>query len=185
MEKNMNIQTTGGAGTVGELHSNSSSRSELGKAAQDAASFVSDTARQVTEQVKLSASDAASSVTGQVKELLDGQVGSGAQMVGHLANSAKLAADDLQRNAPQLAGLVRGVAGRIEGLADDMRGQSVDSLIRSASAYTRQKPALVFGLAALAGFFVLRTLKAAPSHDLTNNYTAASRSEGAKQFHGV
>jgi hypothetical protein len=105
------------------------------------------------------ASEAASSVTDQVKGLLDEQVGNGANMVGHLAASAMLAAQDLRPNAPQLAGLLQGVAHRLENYADDLHGQSVDELWHSASNYTRRQPAVVFGLAALVGFFALRTLK--------------------------
>ena len=108
------------------------------------------------------ASEAASSITHQVKGLLDEQVGNGANMVGHLAGSTLLAAEDLQRNAPQLAGLLQGVAHRLESYADDLHGQSVDDLWRSASNYTRRQPAVVFGLAALVGFFALRTLKSTP-----------------------
>jgi len=105
------------------------------------------------------ASAAASSITDQVKGLLDEQVGNGADMVGHLADSAMIAAEDLHRSAPQLAGLLEGVAHRLENYADDLHGQSVDELWRSASSYTRRQPAVVFGLAALVGFFALRTLK--------------------------
>ena len=98
-----------------------------------------------------------------MKELLDSQLASGVEMVGHLGSfCAQRAADDLNRNAPQLAGLVRGVADRIEGYADNMRDQSVDELFRSASNFTRRQPALVFGLAALAGFFAFRTIKSTP-----------------------
>jgi hypothetical protein len=97
-----------------------------------------------------------------VKGLLDSQLANGVEMVGHLGSSAQRAADDLDQNAPHLAGLVRGVADRIEGYADDMRYQSVDELFRSASNFTRRQPALVFGLAALAGFFAFRTIKSTP-----------------------
>ena len=107
-------------------------------------------------------SEAASTITDQVKGLLDNQLASGVEMVGHLGSSAQRAADDLDQNSPQLAGLVRGLADRIEGYADDMRYQSVDELFRSASNFTRRQPALVFGLAALAGFFAFRTIKSTP-----------------------
>jgi ElaB/YqjD/DUF883 family membrane-anchored ribosome-binding protein len=128
----------------------------------DTLSQVSDAAQSATSTAKKAASDAASTITGQLKGLLDTQLASGAEMVGHLGSSAKRAADDLDRNAPQLAELVRGVADRIEGYADDMRDQSVDQLLRSASTFTRRQPALVFGLAALAGFFAFRTIKSTP-----------------------
>jgi hypothetical protein len=51
----------------------------------------------------------------------------------------------------------------MNGYAEDLRDQSVDQLVRTASAFTRRQPAMVFGLAALAGFLALRTLKSTPS----------------------
>jgi hypothetical protein len=126
----------------------------------DTLSQVSNAAQSATSTARKAASEA--TITDQVKELLDSQLASGVEMVGHLGNSAKRAAADLDRNAPQLAGLVRGVGDRIESYADDMRDQSVDELFRSASNFTRRQPALVFGLAALAGFFAFRTIKSTP-----------------------
>jgi hypothetical protein len=125
----------------------------------DTLSQISDAAQSATSTARKAASEAASTITDHVKELLDSQLASGVEMVGHLGNSAKRAAADLDRNAPQLAGLVRGVGDRIESYANDMRDQSVDELFRSASNFTRRQPALVFGLAALAGFFAFRTIK--------------------------
>jgi uncharacterized phage infection (PIP) family protein YhgE len=158
--------------------------------AGDAASKLSNAAQQVTAQAKQSAANAASAVTSQVKDLLNNQVGSGAELVGHFANSAKRAADDLDRNAPQLAGMVRGVADRIESFADDMRDQSFDDLLRRGSEFTRRQPALVFGLAALGGFFVFRTLKASSSQDSlssgnSTSVKATGEYQGASHHYGV
>ena len=102
-------------------------------------------------------------VTAQVKQLLDRQVGSGADMMGHVAGAVKRAAQELDRDAPQLAGMVRTAAEQMNGYADGLRDQSVEQLTRAASDFTRRQPAVVFGLAALAGFCVLRTLKSSPS----------------------
>jgi len=106
---------------------------------------------------------AAATVTEQVKHLLDRQVGSGADMMGHVAGAVKRAAQELDRDAPQLAGMVRTAAEQMDGYADGLRDQSVEQLMRGASDFTRRQPAMVFGLAALAGFLVLRTLKSSPS----------------------
>ena len=125
----------------------------------DALTTASRAASDAAGKASQMASQAATSITDQVKGLLDEQVGNGANLVGHLADSAMLAAEDLHRNAPQLAGLLEGVAHRLENYAGDLHGQSVDELWRSASNYTRRQPAVVFGLAALVGFFALRTLK--------------------------
>src|SRR4029450_12883748 len=102
-------------------------------------------------------------VTEQVKQLLDRQVDSGADMMGHVAEAVKRAAQELDRDAPQVAGMVRTAGGQMNGYADGLRHQSAEQLMRGASDFTRRQPAVVFGLAALAGFFVLRTLKSSPS----------------------
>jgi hypothetical protein len=61
------------------------------------------------------------------------------------------------------ADLVRSFATRVDGYAEGLQDQTVDQLARAASDYTRRQPALVFGLAALAGFFAFRTMKSAQS----------------------
>ncbi len=105
------------------------------------------------------ASETAGTVSAQMTQLLDRQVGVGANMAEQVARSAKRAAEELGQEAPQLASLVRSFAGRLDGYAEDLRDQSVSDLVRSASDFTRRQPALVFGAAALAGFFALRMIK--------------------------
>lgn len=131
-------------------------------AASDAFAKVSDAARDAGSKAKQAASDTASTVTDQVKELLDRQIGNGVNVAGHFASSVKLAADDLGRNSPVMAGLVRSFANKVEEYADEFQDQTVEHLTRTASDFTRRQPALVFGLAALAGFFVFRAIKSAP-----------------------
>ena len=133
------------------------------KAASDALSSASAIAGDAASKAKEAASETAATVAGQVKELLDRKVGTGADVVGHVAGAVKRAAQELDRDVPQLAGLVRTAADQIDGYADGLRGQSVEQLVRSASDFTRRQPAMVFGLAAIAGFFALRVLKSTPS----------------------
>jgi hypothetical protein len=164
--------------------------SGIGKKVQQAASEAfaktSDMAQDAAEKAKQAASETASSITHQVKELLDRQVGSGAEMVGHFANSAKRAAEDLDQNAPQLAGLVHGFADRIETYAGDLRQKSAEQLVRAVSDATRRQPALVFGLAAVAGFFAFRTLKSTPSVASPSiQPTHESNRSRAGEYHGI
>jgi hypothetical protein len=155
---------------------------QTGKQGSNTLSQVSDAPQSATSTAKKAASEAVSTITDQVKELLNSQLASGVEMVGQFGSSAKLAADDLDQNAPQLAGLVRGVADRIEGYAEDKRDQSIDQLFRSASDFTRRQPALVFGLAALAGFFAFRTLK---STALPVQPVRRTQRPSAGEFHGI
>jgi ABC-type transporter Mla subunit MlaD len=109
------------------------------------------TPRQASGQAKQAASSLASDATKQAKGFLNMQVGAGADLVGHVVASARAAAESLDQNAPQLAGLVRNAADRAEAFSQDLRQQTVEDLIRMASDFTRKQPALVFGLASLAG----------------------------------
>jgi hypothetical protein len=132
-------------------------------AASDAFAKASDVARDAGSKAKQAASDTAFTMTEQVKDLLDRQIGNGVAAAGHFASSIKLAADDLDREAPVLAGVVRTFANKVEDYTEELEGQTVDHFARTASDFTRRQPALVFGLAALAGFFVFRTLKSSPA----------------------
>jgi hypothetical protein len=116
-----------------------------------------------TNQASAVATSAVATVTDQVKQLLDRQVHSGADMMGHVAGAVKRVGQELDRDAPQLAEMVRTAAEQMNEYADGLRHQSAEQLMRGASDFTRRQPAVVFGLAALAGFFVLRTLKSTPS----------------------
>jgi ABC-type transporter Mla subunit MlaD len=135
---------------------------DVKEAASEAFAKVSDVARDVGSKATETASETAFTITEQVKEMLDRQIGNGASMAGQFASSIKLAADDLDRNAPLLASMVRSLADKVEDYAGEFQDQTVEHLTRSAADFTRRQPALVFGLAALAGFFLFRTIKSAP-----------------------
>ncbi|HJP69782.1 MAG TPA: hypothetical protein VJ846_12860, partial [Sphingomicrobium sp.] len=133
------------------------------------------------------ASETAASIGGEVKQLLDRQVSGGATMVGHLANSAKRAAEELDRDAPQLASVVRAFADRMDGYAGNLNNKTVDQLVKGASDFTRRQPALMFGLAAVAGFFAMRTLKSTPSKVSSPSIQPSHPGQGhasSSSFHG-
>jgi hypothetical protein len=147
--------------------------------AAEAASKIADVAQQAGKQAK----ETAAYASRKSKGLLNMQVTAGAELAGHIAESARCAADNLDQNAPQLAGLVRGAAERVEGFSRDIRFQTVEDLVRTASDFTRRQPALVFGLASLAGMLAFRVLKSSPpsrSYDDQSGDVGA----GAGRFHG-
>ena len=146
------------------------------KGASEPLSSVSAKAGDAANKTQLAS--AAATVTEQVKQLLDRQVDGGADMIGHVAGAVKRVAQELDRDAPQLAGMVRTAADQIDGYADGLRDQSVEQLMHAASDFTRRQPAVVFGLAALAGFFVLRTLKSTPSSVASPSFQPTDYSRG-------
>src|SRR5579859_2279543 len=130
---------------------------------KDALAGASSLVEDVADKAKQAANDTAATLAEEVKEILNRQVGRGADTMGYVARSTKRVADDLERDSPQVAGLVRGLASQVDGYAASLRDQSADQLWKAAADFTRKQPALVFGLAALAGFFALRTVKSSPS----------------------
>jgi ElaB/YqjD/DUF883 family membrane-anchored ribosome-binding protein len=138
-------------------------RGDVRSKANEAMSKVADVAQQAGDQVKQQASSLATEAKEKTKGYFNQQVSSGADLTSHMAESIKCAADNLDPKAPQIASLVRSAADRLDSFSDEMREQSVDDLLRTASDFTRRQPAVVFGLASLTGFFLFRALKAKPS----------------------
>ena len=130
--------------------------------AGEAISKVTDAAQQAGSQAKDAAASLASDASQKAKGFLNMQVSGCSDLAGHLARSVRCAAADLDPNAPQLASLARGAAERVEQFSRDIRGQTVEDMVRTASEFTRRQPALVFGLASLAGFLAFRVLKSSP-----------------------
>jgi ElaB/YqjD/DUF883 family membrane-anchored ribosome-binding protein len=161
--------------------------------ASEAVSKLADVAQQAGSQAKQTASSLASDANQKAKGFLNQQVASGAELAGHFANSARCAADNLDQNAPQLAELVRGAAKRVEEISRDLRGQTVEDLVRTASDFTRRQPAVVFGFASLAGFLLFRVLKSNPPSSSEDSYhrrgddyrSVDGFGPGSRQFDGA
>ena len=102
---------------MNQTHSPRTSRSSdraPGGSAEKAASL----GRRAAEGAKETATEAASSVRGEVSRMLDRQVETGAAYLGHAASSIRSAADDLSRNAPPLAGIADTVANKLDSYAE-------------------------------------------------------------------
>jgi hypothetical protein len=121
--------------------------------AREAFAQAADMARDAGSRAREAASETASTLTDHVHDLLDRQVRQGAAMAGHVARSARIAADELQREAPLLAGLMRSGAGRLDGVAGAIEGKGIHDLTRTAADFTRRQPALVFGAARASSFY--------------------------------
>jgi hypothetical protein len=73
------------------------------------------------------------------------------------------------------------VADRVEEYSRTLETQSAADLYEAASDFTRRQPSVVFGLAALAGFFALRTVKNSSARSARGMSVSGSRGE---DFHG-
>ena len=137
--------------TVGDARSKTPGATALSK--------VSEAAQQAGSQVREKADALASEVGEKARGFLGDQVEAGADLLDHIGRSATAAADNLEPDAPQLAGLVRGMATSVTDFSSTVRGQSPEALLETASSYVRQNPALVIGVAAVCGFALTRLLQ--------------------------
>jgi ElaB/YqjD/DUF883 family membrane-anchored ribosome-binding protein len=156
----------------------------LKDAANDVLGRASDVARDTGTMAKQAITQTTSTVGNEVRGMLDTQLTESLSVVGQVATSLKLAADDLDAKSPVAAGVVRTVAEKVQGYADDFQNQTVDQMVRSAADFARRQPAVAFGLGALAGFLLFRTIKTAageaartPSADTDSGWTG--RNAGA------
>jgi ElaB/YqjD/DUF883 family membrane-anchored ribosome-binding protein len=140
--------------------------------AEGAMSKITEGAQQAAEEAKRSATTLAAEANEKVKGLLTEQVGVGADLIGHVAASAKVAAETLEPHSPQLASLVRGVSERVDEFSREIRGETIEQIARRTSDFARARPAVMFGAAATCGFFLYRLFKAG-SYGRTRQPSAA------------
>ncbi len=119
----------GGIATARSTDQGDSRTRGIGATAGEAVSKLGEAGQQVGRQAKEAATSLASEANEKFKGMMNDQVGAGADLVGHVAVSVRQAADSLDQNIPQLAGLVRDAADRIENFSDDIRDKSVDELL--------------------------------------------------------
>jgi ElaB/YqjD/DUF883 family membrane-anchored ribosome-binding protein len=133
----------------------------------DAVAKVGEVAQQAAGEAKRAAASLATEAGARGKAVLQERIASGVGLVGHVAASTRAAAENLDPNAPQLAGLLREAGDRMEQFSRDIRDKSVDELLRTTSEFARRQPAVLFGAAAACGFVLFRLFRAA-SRSTTN-----------------
>ena len=105
------------------------------------------------------AKDVASQATDKLRQTVDGQKNAGAEYVGSLAETIRRAAREFDSDLPIAGTYIRKAAAQVEGVADTIRTGSFNDLIRGAQSFARRQPTALLGMAALAGFGVVRFLK--------------------------
>jgi hypothetical protein len=80
-----------------------------------------------------------------------------------VAASVRVAARELDPDAPQLAGFAREAAERIDDFSRDIRDKTVEELLETSSDFARRQPAVLFAAAAACGFLLFRMIKTASS----------------------
>jgi len=162
--------------------STSEHKMDLGAKTGEAVSNLALAVQQAGSQAKETATSLATEAGEKAKGLMHQQVEAGADFVGSIAQSVRVAADSLDQNAPQLAGLARGVAQQVKAFSETVRGQTIEELFTTTSDFVRRNPAMVFNAAAACGFMLFRIIRAGPSDGLRSerrqgNFGAGGQSQ--------
>jgi ElaB/YqjD/DUF883 family membrane-anchored ribosome-binding protein len=176
--------------------SGSSAADAVRSGAADAMAKISDVAQQAMGEAKKSASTLASAATERAKDAVEERIAGGADLLGQVAASVRVAARELDPAAPQLAGFAREAAERIDNFSREIRDKTVEDLLETSSDFARRQPALLFGAAAACGFLLFRMIKTASSPASEEaarfgeqSYRAAPHAESppitSGQFHGT
>jgi hypothetical protein len=154
-------------GTEGETclsERNQSSRysdiaTRITEVAAEAIAALTETAAQTGAQAKQATVSLVGEANEKARDLMNQQVKSGADLVGHFGGSIKAAADHLEQQTPALAALVRSAAETVDDFSGTIREQTVERMFASVSDLARRRPVLVFGIGAALGFALFRLLK--------------------------
>jgi ElaB/YqjD/DUF883 family membrane-anchored ribosome-binding protein len=138
------------ADTAGEIKQRAS---ETLRASTEVAS---DKLKEAAEAAKGAASEAADHLQDKVRE----QQRSGADFIEKFAANIRDAARAFDNDAPFASRGINSAADYVEDAARKIRDGSVRDLIDGATDFAKQQPAAFLGLSVLAGFAVVRFLKA-------------------------
>ena len=153
------MSSTTGSGPGGGLRAGSIQRDHESSVLAKTTDTISD----LGGAAKQAADTLVSAATEKLKDIANQQVAAGADLVGHVGKSVRVAGEHLNPQAPYLARFAFSAAQTIEQSADQLRGESIESLARSTAEFARQRPEIVFGVAAVSGFLLFRLLNAGVS----------------------
>ena len=128
--------------------------------ASDALDATSDMAREKLDELGTAARETASHATEKMKEQVSAQQDAGADYAQRLAENIRSAAKAFEQDTPIAARTIEMAAGYVEDAAEKMRNGSMNDVIDGVTSFARRQPAAFLGLSVLAGFAVVRFLKA-------------------------
>ena len=133
------------------------------------------TVQGVAAEMKARLGEIAEPLKNKAEEIAREQKEASTGHIRTLASAIHGAARELEAGMPKMASSVHDVAQHIEQTADDVRESNLDELMEKFDSYARQQPALVFGGAMIAGFFLSRFLKVDPDQTSKSVWSITSR----------
>ena len=159
-------------------HEPAGSQSSGQSTIDNAKDAISDTAKNVSEGAANVAQDAKE----RAQELAERGKAMGADQIQGFAQVARGAADDLEKQSPEIAGHVRQAADGLERAASSVRGRSVGEFVDMVDDFARRQPTAFFGSAVLAGFVISRFMTSRADRSYANSRQGRS-DMGAGEHH--
>lgn len=182
---------TGSAGPGADKFPKPGVSDQAAMAARNMKNKVSDLADSSADAMKDKAGDlidaakgAASQATDKLRETVDSQKTAGADYVHGLADAMRRAAREFEGDVPVAATYMRRAADQVENVSQSIKNGDVQDLISTAQSFARRQPTAFFGIAALAGFGIVRFLKSSSGNGhmrSAGNHQASSNNRGGGQ----
>lgn len=133
--------------------------------ASDAYAATSDAAREKFDEVSSAARETASHAADKVKEQVSAQQHAGADYTARFAKNIRGAAKAFEQDTPIAARTIEMAADYVEDAAERMRHGSLGDVMDGVTSFARKQPAAFLGLSVLAGFALVRFLKASAPNE--------------------
>jgi gas vesicle protein len=133
---------------------------EMKDRAGDALQASTDAARDKVAEAADTAKGVASDAVDQFQNRARDKQQSGADFIGRFAGNIREAARAFENDAPFAAKGLNSAAEYVEGASEQIRNGSFRDLVDGASGFAKRQPAAFLGLSVLAGFAVVRLLRA-------------------------
>jgi hypothetical protein len=124
---------------------------------------VADRAAEAAQAAKDQLSAGVQPIADQARHVAEEQKESGADKLEGVARAVHTAADDIGKQAPQLAGYVHSGAQQLERASRMLRENSIDDLLQVTNRLAHDRPLAFIGGSVAAGFVLARFLKSSGS----------------------
>jgi len=188
--RNENVSQSPNTGSPQNLRDQAADAgAEIKQRAGDVLRASTDTARNNFKEAADAAKEVASGAADRFQDQAREQQRSGADFVGRFAGNIREAARAFENDVPFAARGINSAAEYVDEAADKIRNGSFRDLVDGATGFAKRQPAAFLGLSVLAGFAVVRFLKASgdsPTQGTSSSYepyenASASHASGSQR----
>jgi hypothetical protein len=153
--------------------------------ASDAFAATSDVAREKFDELGAAARETAGYAADKVKEQVSAQQHAGSDYAMRFAENIRGAAKAFEQDTPIAARTIELAADYVEDAAEKIRNGSLNDVMDGVTSFARRQPAAFLGLSVLAGFAMVRFLKASAAGASSGGSHHSTRSYGSHHRGGA